>query len=43
VLDADKEYLYNGNVLSANDVIENGIIIDKLAQNSCKTLEFIRK
>lgn len=43
VLDASKEYLYEGTLLSAKDIIDNGILIDNLLENSCQTLEFISK
>ena len=43
VLEQNKEYLFDGNTISARDALENGIMIDKLNQNSCITLEFIKK
>jgi len=42
ILDASKRYLFEGKILAANDVLENGVVIDNLSQNSCRTLEFIK-
>lgn len=43
VIEKGKEYLYEGKTVLSNDILENGILIENLNQNSCRTLEFVKK